>query len=48
MWIDCGIHAREWISPAFCLWFVQNVSIFIEVLTGWECLVCSFMIFTQV
>ncbi|XP_030015114.1 carboxypeptidase B2 [Sphaeramia orbicularis] len=23
MWIDCGIHAREWISPAFCLWFVQ-------------------------
>ncbi|XP_041638108.1 carboxypeptidase B2-like [Cheilinus undulatus] len=24
MWIDCGIHAREWISPAFCLWFVQH------------------------
>ncbi|KAG5261646.1 hypothetical protein AALO_G00286760 [Alosa alosa] len=24
MWIDCGIHAREWISPAFCLWFVDN------------------------
>ncbi|KAJ8407393.1 hypothetical protein AAFF_G00279670 [Aldrovandia affinis] len=23
MWIDCGIHAREWISQAFCLWFVQ-------------------------
>ncbi|XP_061745441.1 carboxypeptidase B2 [Nerophis ophidion] len=23
MWIDCGIHAREWISPAFCLWFIQ-------------------------
>ncbi|XP_030266223.1 carboxypeptidase B2 [Sparus aurata] len=24
MWIDCGIHAREWVSPAFCLWFVRH------------------------
>ncbi|KAK3530252.1 hypothetical protein QTP86_020120, partial [Hemibagrus guttatus] len=23
IWIDCGIHAREWISPAFCLWFIK-------------------------
>ena len=27
IWLDCGIHAREWIAPAFCLWFVQYVSI---------------------
>ncbi|KAM3585752.1 uncharacterized protein V6R79_026362 [Siganus canaliculatus] len=24
MWLDCGIHAREWISPAFCMWFVDH------------------------
>lgn len=24
--MDCGIHAREWISPAFCQWFVYQVS----------------------
>ncbi|XP_039601192.1 carboxypeptidase B2 isoform X1 [Polypterus senegalus] len=23
MWMDCGIHAREWISPTFCIWFIQ-------------------------
>ncbi|KAJ7341527.1 hypothetical protein JRQ81_005731 [Phrynocephalus forsythii] len=23
-WIDCGIHAREWIAPAFCLWFTAH------------------------
>ncbi|XP_043846525.1 carboxypeptidase B2 [Dromiciops gliroides] len=22
IWIDCGIHAREWVAPAFCLWFI--------------------------
>ncbi|NXX74978.1 CBPO Carboxypeptidase, partial [Urocolius indicus] len=25
IWMDCGIHGREWISPAFCQWFIlQN------------------------
>ncbi|KAL7840813.1 hypothetical protein AOLI_G00261360 [Acnodon oligacanthus] len=24
MWIDCGVHAREWIGPAFCQWFVRE------------------------
>ncbi|XP_048455159.1 carboxypeptidase O [Rhincodon typus] len=25
IWMDCGIHAREWIAPAFCQWFVREV-----------------------
>ncbi|XP_068090921.1 carboxypeptidase A6 isoform X2 [Hyperolius riggenbachi] len=24
IWMDCGIHAREWIGPAFCQWFVKE------------------------
>ncbi|KAJ6669406.1 hypothetical protein lerEdw1_008215 [Lerista edwardsae] len=24
IFMDCGIHAREWISPAFCQWFVKQ------------------------
>ncbi|XP_029447295.1 carboxypeptidase A6 [Rhinatrema bivittatum] len=24
VWIDCGMHAREWIGPAFCQWFVKE------------------------
>ncbi|XP_063788279.1 carboxypeptidase O-like isoform X2 [Pseudophryne corroboree] len=23
-WMDCGIHAREWISVAFCQWFIKE------------------------
>lgn len=26
IFMDCGIHAREWVSPAFCQWFVYQVS----------------------
>lgn len=26
VWMDCGVHAREWIGPAFCQWFVKEVS----------------------
>uniref|UniRef100_A0AAY4DX68 Peptidase M14 domain-containing protein n=1 Tax=Denticeps clupeoides TaxID=299321 RepID=A0AAY4DX68_9TELE len=25
VWMDCGIHAREWISPAFCQYFVKEI-----------------------
>ncbi|XP_043916438.1 carboxypeptidase O-like isoform X2 [Protopterus annectens] len=25
IWMDCGIHAREWIAPAFCQWFTKEV-----------------------
>ncbi|XP_026347880.3 carboxypeptidase O [Ursus arctos] len=25
IWMDCGIHAREWIAPAFCQWFVREI-----------------------
>ncbi|KAJ3606955.1 hypothetical protein NHX12_026471 [Muraenolepis orangiensis] len=24
IFMDCGIHAREWIAPAFCQWFVKE------------------------
>uniref|UniRef100_A0A672LLF5 Carboxypeptidase O n=1 Tax=Sinocyclocheilus grahami TaxID=75366 RepID=A0A672LLF5_SINGR len=24
VWMDCGIHAREWIAPAFCQHFVKS------------------------
>jgi len=25
VWIDCGIHAREWISPATCIWIIDQL-----------------------
>ncbi|XP_072300798.1 carboxypeptidase O-like isoform X4 [Eucyclogobius newberryi] len=25
IWMDCGIHAREWISPAFCQYFIKTI-----------------------
>uniref|UniRef100_A0A8C6V0U4 Carboxypeptidase O n=1 Tax=Neogobius melanostomus TaxID=47308 RepID=A0A8C6V0U4_9GOBI len=25
IWMDCGIHAREWIAPAFCQYFVKTI-----------------------
>ncbi|KAG9464152.1 hypothetical protein GDO78_020388 [Eleutherodactylus coqui] len=24
VFVECGIHAREWISPAFCQWFIAE------------------------
>ncbi|KAM4771754.1 carboxypeptidase B-like [Rhinophrynus dorsalis] len=26
IFMDCGIHSREWISPAFCQWFVKELT----------------------
>jgi len=25
IWLDCGIHAREWASPASCIWFIDRL-----------------------
>ena len=25
VWLDCGIHAREWISPAFCMYAIDQL-----------------------
>ncbi|XP_071978758.1 carboxypeptidase O-like [Engystomops pustulosus] len=25
LFMDCGIHAREWISVAFCQWFIRDI-----------------------
>jgi len=26
IWIDCGIHAREWASPASCVWIIDKLT----------------------
>ncbi|KAJ6669403.1 hypothetical protein lerEdw1_008212 [Lerista edwardsae] len=26
IFMDCGMHAREWISPAFCQWFLKEAT----------------------
>ena len=25
IWIDCGVHAREWISPTTCIWIIDSL-----------------------
>ncbi|MEE6490293.1 hypothetical protein FKM82_015833 [Ascaphus truei] len=25
IWMDCGIHAREWIAVAYCQWFIKEI-----------------------
>ena len=25
IFMDCGIHAREWVSPAFCLYAIDQL-----------------------
>jgi hypothetical protein len=26
LWLDCGIHAREWVSISTCIWIIERVS----------------------
>ena len=25
IWLDCGVHSREWISPAFCMYAIDQL-----------------------
>lgn len=25
VWIDCGIHAREWLAPSTCIWIIDTL-----------------------
>lgn len=42
VWIDCGVHAREWIGPAFCQWFVR------EVVLEFTCTSCQVCVFNSI
>jgi len=42
IYINCGIHAREWVTVSTCLWFIDQVySYFINTLyyylVDWNC-----------
>jgi len=26
LWLDCGIHAREWIAISSCIWFIDRIT----------------------
>ena len=28
LFFDCGIHAREWIAPATCLYVIEGVNVY--------------------
>lgn len=28
LWVDCGIHAREWIAISTCVYFINKVFLF--------------------
>ena len=37
--IECGIHAREWISPAFCMWTINRLLSKPDLLTIYQFLI---------
>ncbi|KAF5926308.1 hypothetical protein HPG69_011439, partial [Diceros bicornis minor] len=49
VWIDCGIHAREWIGPAFCQWFVKEVSetLYTMSISANQCFPCVFILLKE-
>lgn len=47
--MDCGIHAREWIGPAFCQWFVKEVSetLYTMPILANQCFPCVFILLKE-